>query len=71
MPVLLTSRVDDQNLLMGHTHTNSVIYVAMAFHRNRRYVILNGMLKWVNTFTNVLSLINQYSDDQYGGYESY
>ena len=50
--VSLMSKVGDQNpnglhmyLRATHTRIPSIIYVAMAFRGNTRYVILNGMLK--------------------------
>ena len=46
-------------LFMGRTHTHIplIIYVAIAFHGNTKYVILIGMLKWVNTASNVPILV--------------
>ena len=48
--VSLTSKVSDQNphglhtyLRAAHTCIPLIIYVAMAFHGNTKYVILNGM----------------------------
>ena len=50
--VLLTSKVGGQNLHGLHTYLRAahtciplIIYLAMAFHGNTKYVILNGMLK--------------------------